>query len=83
MRRIREVVIQGKTYRETEETNGIGEFFGNMNQSIGYALTPIRFKGGFRISTSWLLFGLIFCMPEELSGFVCLVWLVSLFVRFE
>lgn len=83
MKRTREVVVQGKTFREIEETNGVVEFIGGLNQSIGYALTPIRIKGGLRFSTSWLLFGLIFCMPDESLGIIGLLWLVSLFVRFE
>lgn len=84
MKRTREIVhVDGRTFREVHEDSGVGEFFDDLNQGIGTALTPIRIRGGFRVSTSWMIFGLIFCVNADYSPFFFILWMVSLFIKFE
>ena len=70
-------------FREVKDRPTLLEHAESWNQSIGYSLTPVRFRGGFNVSTSWLLFGLIFVVPDSTKGFMMLLWVISWFVRFK
>jgi hypothetical protein len=62
----------------------IGEIFGGLNSSIGRALSPVLFRGGFSISWRWALFIAAFLIPNiDVAAPIFVLWFLSLFIPFH